>query len=190
MGHTVSLFGKTYKYTDYPVLQLEIENVREQYEGKTDDEIKVIIQKTKMYEDMQANCISNSELVSKIDKDGNDISSLIGNNFLVINNTKRSAYTFTSSSYSLNAENYYRVSVWVRTYKVNGAGASIEFFLGSANEKDTPFIFSGIGTKEGENGCVRFRLLFIYTYPFSTRTTAKYTPSIRRTFALISSSSW
>ena len=171
MGHTVSLFGKTYKYTDYPVLQLEIENVREQYEGKTDDEIKVIIQKTKMYEDMQANCISNSELVSKIDKDGNDISSLIGNNFLVINNLKASAYTFTSSSYSLNAENYYRVSVWVRTYKVTGAGASIEFFLGSANEKDNPLIFKGIGA-DSENGTTAWTQYTFYVKTLEEKVTS------------------
>ena len=152
MGQTVSLFGKTYKHTDYSILQTEIDAVEANYEGKTDDEIKVILQKIKMYNDMKANYISTTELLSTVDKDGNDIADIIGKNFLVINNTSSSAYTYTSSNYSLNAENFYRVSVWVRTYNVTGAGATIEFFLGSANEKDNPFVFKGIGTKEGENG--------------------------------------
>ncbi|MBR5173734.1 MAG: hypothetical protein IKW16_02160, partial [Clostridia bacterium] len=144
MGTVASLFGKTYKYTDYEILQSEIDEVKAQYEGKSDDEIKVILQKTKMYNDMKANYISTTELLSTIDKDGNDISSTIGNNFLVINNIGASAYTYTSSTYSLNKESFYRISVWVRTYNVTGAGASVEFYLGSANEKDNPFIFKGI----------------------------------------------
>ena len=151
MGTVASLFGKTYKYTDYEILQSEIDAVKAQYEGKTDDEIKVILQKTKMYNDMKANYISTTELLSTIDKDGNDIASIIGNNFLVINNIGASAYTYTSSTYSLTKENFYRVSVWVRTYNVTGAGASVEFYLGSANEKDNPFIFKGIGAS-AENG--------------------------------------
>ena len=152
LGQVVSLFGKDYKYTDYEILQSEIEENREKYAGKTDDEIKVILQKTKMYNDMKANYISSSVLLSTTDRDGNNIASILGKNFLVINNTDASAFTYTSTTYGLNAENFYRVSVWVRTYNVTGKGASVEFYLGSVNEKDNPLKFTGIGTKEGENG--------------------------------------
>ena len=162
MGQTVSLFGKTYKYEEYPVLQTEIDEVRAQYEGKTDEEIKVILQKTKMYNDMKANYISSYELLSSLDKDGNNISSVLGNNFLVINNTAASAYTYTSSNYGLNAETCYRISVWARTYNVTGKGASIEFYLGSANEKENPLIFSGIGTAEGQNGTTAWTKYVFY----------------------------
>ena len=162
MGETVSLFGKTYKHTDYVILQTEIEEKRSQYEGKTDDEIKVILQKIKMYEDMKANYIATSELLSTKDKDGNDISKILGDNFLVINNTANSAYTYSSSTFSLNAEYFYRVSVWVRTYNVTGGGASVELYLGSANEKDNPFVFKGIGTAEGENGTTAWTKYVFY----------------------------
>ena len=172
LGHTVSLFGKTYKYGDYEILQTEIDEVKSQYEGKTDDEIKVILQKIKMYNDMKANYISTYELLSTLDKDGNDIADIIGKNFLVINNTADSAYTYTSSAYGLNAENYYRVSVWVRTYNVTGAGASIEFFLGSANEKDNPLIFKGIGTKEGENGTTAWTKYTFYVKTLEEKVTS------------------
>lgn len=172
MGQTVSLFGKTYKASDYDIKQTEIDEVKAQYEGKSDDEIKLILQKTKMYKDMKANYISTSELTSTVDKDGGDIADILGNNFLVINNTASSAYTYTSSNYSLNAESFYRVSVWVRTYNVTGAGASIEFYLGSANEKDKPFIFKGIGTKEGENGTTAWTQYTFYVKTLEEKVTA------------------
>ena len=173
MGKTVSLFGKTYKYTDYPVLQTEIDAVKDQYEGKTVDEIKVILQKTKMYNEMKANCISTTELLSKKDKDGNDISDIIGNNFLVINNSSASAYTYTSSSITLSAESFYRISVWVRTYNVTGDhGASVEFFLGSANEKDNPFIFSGIGTADEQNGTTAWTKYTFYVKTLDEKVTS------------------
>ena len=172
MGQTVSLFGKTYKVSDYEINQSEIDAVKAQYEGKTDDEIKVILQKKKMYADMKANYISTSELLSTTDKDGNDIADVLGKNFLVINNTANSAYTYTSSTYSLNAESFYRISVWVRTYNATGAGASVEFFLGSANEKDNPFIFKGIGTKEGENGTTDWTQYTFYVKTLDEKVTA------------------
>ena len=172
MGQTVSLFGKTYKVSDYDIKQTEIDEAEAKYEGKSNDEIKLILQKTKMYADMKANYISVSELTSTTDKDGNNIADILGNNFLVINNTKASAYTYTSSAYGLNAESYYRVSVWVRTYNVTGAGASIEFYLGSANEKDKPFIFKGIGTKDGENGTTAWTQYTFYVKTLEEKVTS------------------
>lgn len=172
MGQTVSLFGKTYKYEDYPVLQVEIDEVRDQYAGKTDEEIKVILQKTKMYKEMKEYYISSYELLSSTDKDGNDISSVLGNNFLVINNVAPSQYTYTSSNYSLNAETCYRISVWARTYNVTGKGASIEFYLGSANEKENPLIFSGIGTAKGQNGTTAWTKYVFYVKTLDEKVTA------------------
>ncbi len=164
IGQTISLFGKDYKLDTYKeaVNQVEIEENRANYEGKTDEEIRVILAKLAMYKDMKANYISASNLLSTLDKDGNDISSIIGRNFLVINNTAASAYTYTSNTYSLNAETCYRVSVWARTYNATGNGASIEFYLGDANESDNPLIFKGIGTKEGENGTTAWTKYVFY----------------------------
>ena len=172
LGQTVSLFGKEYKYTDYEILQSEIEEARANYADKTDDEIKVILQKTKMYNDMKANYISSSTLLSTTDRDGNNIASVLGKNFLVINNTAASAYTYTSANYGLNAETFYRVSVWVRTYNVTGKGAKVEFHLGSANEKDNPFSFTGIGTKEGENGTTAWTKYTFYVKTLDENVTA------------------
>ncbi len=154
MGQTVSLFGNEYKYTDkqFDPTQTEVEEARATYPDKDDAEIRVILQKLNMYEAMKAEYISASDLLSTLDKDGNDIKSILGNNFLVINNKKASAYTYTSSSYSLNAESFYRISVWARTFNATGNGASVEFYLGDANETDNPLIFKGIGTKEGQDG--------------------------------------
>jgi hypothetical protein len=172
LGQTVSLFGKDYKYTNYDILQSEIEEARANYAGKTDDEIKVILQKTKMYNDMKANYISTSALLSTTDREGNNIASTLGKNFLVINNTAASAYTYTSANYGLNAETFYRVSVWVRTYNVTGKGASVEFHLGSANEKENPLSFTGIGTKEGENGTTAWTKYTFYVKTLDENVTA------------------
>lgn len=144
MGQTVSLFGKTYKATDYTITQTEIDNAKATYPDKTDDEIKTILQKRNMYTDMKNNYISASTLLDMTGADGSDVSSIIGKNFLVINNTKASSYIYTGSNYSLSAETFYKVSVYVRTYNVTGAGASVEFYLGSANDSENPLVFKEI----------------------------------------------
>ncbi|MCQ2603398.1 MAG: AAA family ATPase, partial [Clostridia bacterium] len=142
----VSVFGKTFNFEDYEILQTEIDEARATYEGKTDDEIKVILQKIKMYNDMKDNYITVDELKKAVDAAGNDISDIIGNSFLVINNKVSSAYTFTSNSLTMSANKFYRVSVYVRTYNVtlDSKGAGVELYLGSANESDAPQIFNGI----------------------------------------------
>lgn len=144
MGQTVSLFGKTYKQSNYKIEQSDIDSAKATYPGKTDAEIETILQKREMYADMKANYISASDLLSMKDANGNDVSSVIGKNFLVINNTAPSSYLYTSNSYTLNAETFYKVSVYVRTFKATGAGASVEFYLGSANDSENPLVFEGI----------------------------------------------
>ncbi len=70
-----------------------------------------------------------------------------GNQFLVINNIKDSAYTYSSSNYSFTANTCYKISVDVRTFNVaTNKGAYIELYLGSANETSKPFIFKAINT--------------------------------------------
>lgn len=72
-----------------------------------------------------------------------------GNRMLVINNIAESAYYYYSNTMTMSSESYYRVSVWVRTYKISeNSGAYIEFYLGSANESDNPLIFSAIQKDE------------------------------------------
>lgn len=144
MGQTISLFGKTYKQADYKIEQSEIDAAKATYPDKTDSEIETILQKRAMYEDMKNNYISASDLLYMKDVDGNDVSSIIGKNFLVINNTAKSSYLYTSGSYTLKAESFYKISVYVRTHNATGAGASVEFYLGSANDTESPFIFEGI----------------------------------------------
>lgn len=140
----VSLFGKEYDLEDYEIEQDEIIAARETYPDKSDIEIETILRKLKLYNDMKDNYISTDVLLDMNDKDGKDISSVIGNNFLVINNTDLSAYRYTGPSYNFAIETSYRVSVWVRTYNATGAGASIELYLGSANETENPLIFKNI----------------------------------------------
>lgn len=71
-----------------------------------------------------------------------------GNQMLVINNTVKSAYTYTSSSFTLKEASFYEVSVYVKTYGMSSdddiSGANIELYLGSANESDKPFSFTAI----------------------------------------------
>ena len=71
-----------------------------------------------------------------------------GNQMLVINNTVKSAYTYTSSAFTLKEASFYEVSVYVKTYGMSSdddiSGANIELYLGSANESDKPFSFTAI----------------------------------------------
>lgn len=141
-----SMFGATYTVDDYDILQTEIEAKRDTYPGKSDTEIELILKKLAMYKDMADNYITVDELKKVTDNNDNDISSTIGDSYLVINNKAASAYTYTSSSYTFSAETVYRVSVWVRSYNVtaNSSGASVQLYLGSANEADSPLIFKNI----------------------------------------------
>lgn len=50
-----------------------------------------------------------------------------GDHMLVINNTQKSAYTYTSSSNTLKANTYYKISIFMRTYGLNHKGNDDEF---------------------------------------------------------------
>lgn len=87
-----------------------------------------------------------------------------GERMLIINNTDDSAYFYsTSSTVTLKAESYYRISVWVRTYGVaKDRGAYVELHMGAANESladkadtDNPRFFKAINTQTfDDNGNV------------------------------------
>lgn len=83
-----------------------------------------------------------------------------GNRVLVVNNTSDSAFHYASSSYTLKAEQAYKISVKVFTYNIghieNGVwtaaddkGAYVELYLGSSNESDNPLRFENISTVNG-----------------------------------------
>ncbi len=74
-----------------------------------------------------------------------------GQRMLVINNTQKSDYTFTSSAITLKENSYYQVSVWVYTALLSDGedeGAHVELYLGSANENDNPLSFKAIKVNE------------------------------------------
>lgn len=139
------LLGLEYKLDDITVTDEELAEA-----GATDDnrdELIEQIKERKFKEQKQNNWIPVNELVAHS-----------GNRMLVINNTANSAYTYTSSSNTLKASSFYEISVWVRTYGLDGRegddtiGANIELYLGSANESDNPLIFEQIKTQKTEDG--------------------------------------
>lgn len=112
------------------------------FEGKSDDEIIATLKEEKVVKLKKENWIPVSELAAHS-----------GNQMLVINNTEKSAYTYTSSSLTLKEASFYEVSVWVKTYGMSSdddiSGANIELYLGSANESDKPFSFTAIKANDG-----------------------------------------
>lgn len=107
------------------------------FEGKSNDEIIATLKEEKVVKLKKQNWIPVSELAAHS-----------GKQMLVINNTEKSAYTYTSSSLTLKEASFYEVSVWVRTYGMSSdddiSGANIELYLGSANESDKPLAFTAI----------------------------------------------
>lgn len=138
------LLGLEYKEEDIEVTNEEIEEAKgkPEYDGMTDDAILTALKSKKLNEQKQNNWIPVSELVANS-----------GHRMLVINNTKNSAYRYTSSSNTLKANSFYEISVYVRTYGLSGRdgddtiGANVELYLGSANESDKPLIFKSINTQ-------------------------------------------
>ena len=84
-----------------------------------------------------------------------------GDNVLVINNLRDSAFRYTSSSYTLSAETAYKITVRVFTYGIGHVddnnvftadpdhGAFIEMYLGSSAGDDDPLLFANINTGDG-----------------------------------------
>lgn len=127
--------------TDEEVAQAKKEA---RFEGKTDEEIIATLKEEKVVALKKANWIPVSVLEAKS-----------GKQMLVINNTEKSAYTYTSSTFTLKEASFYEISVWVKTYGMSNdddiSGANVELYLGSANESDKPFAFTaikGADTKE------------------------------------------
>ena len=112
------------------------------FEGKSDDEIIATLKEEKVVKLKKENWIPVSELAAHS-----------GKQMLVINNTEKSAYTYTSSSLTLKEASFYEVSVWVKTYGMSSdddiSGANIELYLGSANESDKPLAFTAIKANDG-----------------------------------------
>ncbi|MGI6228594.1 MAG: hypothetical protein ACOYIN_03020 [Christensenellales bacterium] len=69
-----------------------------------------------------------------------------GNRLLVINNIRPNGYSYVSNSYSLSTEKFYKVSVWVKTYLIEGSGAYIKLYLNS----DESLRFDDIVTEDNE----------------------------------------
>lgn len=114
--------------------------------GKTDDEIIAALKQAKVVELKKNNWIPVEQLQAHS-----------GKQMLVINNTEKSAYTYTSSAITLKEASYYEISLWAKTYGVKGdddiSGVNVELFLGSANESDKPFAFTAI---KGDNGWTKY----------------------------------
>ncbi|MDR2635110.1 MAG: hypothetical protein LBC13_03900, partial [Clostridiales bacterium] len=78
---------------------------------------------------------------SKITQD--ELAAHTGNKLLVVNNIRPSAYSFTSNSYSFSSLSYYKVSLWVKTVKVDAEkGAYIQLYMDAENT----LIFEGVNT--------------------------------------------
>lgn len=148
------ILGKEYKESDFEVDEDDIAEAKAL--GKypnltTDDEIAAAIKKDKVLESQKANWIPTKQLQA------HKLYDYSGDRMLIINNMVKSAYRYTTSSSKTFKENsFYKVAVWVRTYAISGdedddtVGANIELYLGSADESDKPFIFTGINTEKKE----------------------------------------
>ncbi|MEG2450456.1 MAG: hypothetical protein RSB09_01840, partial [Clostridia bacterium] len=121
-----------------------------EYAGKTEAEVKQILVKVMVDEEVAR---MQSESWMPMDF----LKAHSGESMLIVNNKVDSAYYYSSPSYTLQAEKYYKISVMVRTYfgvDSDGKpivldpkkGAFVELYLGSANEIGSPFIFKAVNT--------------------------------------------
>lgn len=142
----VTILGNEIKLEDMTITDEEFQEAKAsgKYDDMSDDEITAALKEIKLAEQKAADLMPLNELVRKT-----------GYRMLIINNTKESAYKYTSSNMTLTANSVYKISVWVRTYNIEGndrAGAFVELYLGSANESSKPFIFKSVRTdKDGSN---------------------------------------
>jgi len=136
-GDYVDILGAEYKVDDIKITDEELAEAKKdsKYEGKSDEEILTALKQAKAIELKSKNWMPLSQLNGMAHS---------GKQMLVINNTDKSAYTYTSSSFTLKQNSYYEISLWMRTYALSDGekeGAYIEMYLGSANETDKPFVF-------------------------------------------------
>lgn len=145
------LLGLEYSEDDIEITEEDIADAKNkpEFEDKTDDEIVAALKAQKLVEQKKNNWIPVSELQA-----------MSGRRMLVINNTKASAYTYTGSSNTLKANSFYEISVYVKTFGLNAdpdykgkdedttIGATVELYLGSANQTGEPLIFKKIATQK------------------------------------------
>ncbi len=129
------ILGKDYKVEDVTITDEEFNTAKAdaKYEGMSDDEITAALKEEKVLNLKKENWIPVDELKPNS-----------GKRMLIINNTAKSAYTYTSSSITMKENKFYQVTLYMRTYGLSDGekeGANIEVYLGSANETDKPFIF-------------------------------------------------
>lgn len=135
----VGILGDDYKLEDIKVSDKEYE------EEKDKDEYKDLPDKEAVVEAIQKAKLAKLQVENWIPV--NELYAHSGNQMLVINNMKKSAYTYSGSSVTMKEQSYYEVSVFVRTYGLNSdekTGAYIELYLGSSNEVDNPLIFEAV----------------------------------------------
>ncbi|MDE6302815.1 MAG: hypothetical protein K2M36_04445, partial [Clostridia bacterium] len=145
------ILGKEYKTTDkeFDVDNDELAEAKAsgKYENMEDSDIIAALKDEKVLNAQKENWIPVSELYTRQQKENPTSAS---KRMLIINNTVKSAYRYTSSSTTLKENSFYKVSVWVRTYGLQGdddtSGANVELYLGSKDESDKPLIFSAINT--------------------------------------------
>ena len=143
-GEYVDILGATYDVDDITITDEELATAKQdpKYEGKSDDEILTALKEEKALELKKNNWMPLNEIDGKAHS---------GKQMLIINNTDKSAYTYTSSSFTLKESNFYEISLWMRTYGLSDGekeGAYIEMYLGSANETDKPFVFEAVASNE------------------------------------------
>lgn len=143
----VSILGKSFDLAKYTATDEELQAAKasgdEKYIGLSDGEITELIKKDKYEADRAAALMSYAELSA--------IGTKSGKQMLVINNIEKSAYIYSRTALTLSSEKCYKISVFVRTAKLNDsdeAGAYIELNLGDANDATKPFIFKAIKADE------------------------------------------
>lgn len=143
----VSILGKSFDLANYSATDEELQAAKSsgdtRYAGLSDGEITELIRKDKYEADRAAALMSYAELSA--------IGTKSGKQMLVINNTEKSAYIYSRTSLTLSSEKCYKISVFVRTAKLNDsdeAGAYIQLNLGDAEDTTKPFIFKAIKADE------------------------------------------
>ena len=142
-GDYVDILGADYKVDDIKITDEELAEAKKdsKYDGMSDDDILTALKEAKAIELKTKNWMPIGQINGQTHS---------GNQMLLINNTDKSAYTYTSSSFTLKENSFYEISLWVRSYALSDGekeGVYVEMYLGSANETDKPFVFEAIASE-------------------------------------------
>lgn len=142
-GDYVDILGADYKVDDIKITDEELAEAKKdsKYDGMSDDDILTALKEAKAIELKTKNWMPIGQINGQTHS---------GNQMLLINNTDKSAYTYTSSSFTLKESSFYEISLWVRSYALSDGekeGVYVEMYLGSANETDKPFVFEAIASE-------------------------------------------